>query len=463
MKRLLLIAVVFVCGARRLFAADGDFRSFELTATPPPVPALKYHLVFDPMERRPGNAALLYAQAMLLVSNKFFDEVDHAIDLSRGPDTAAFLAAATELDILDLAKLIDLGGRCDESDWQIPVRDMGYHTLLPNLNSLRPLARFTCVNSVRLMRTGDISGALDMIRDGIAIGRNTAREPFVVSGIQGNGILSDMAEPLVELMNRPDSPNLYWALASMPRPLIDFQRCAEAERTILPSSFHELNTAHLESLTAVQWRSIFKQAVEMIPPRNPSGATVPASERGWASEQTVADEVTRNLPQAREYCATTYGLSADEVEGADPFRIVALFWYGQYLEASDSFNKLTALPYSIQIEQMNKMRGQLDDLKKSQPANVFLSVTTAYNRAVDALARGERTYDALTDVEALRSYAAGHEGKLPDRLEQVTDTPVLDNPRSGKAFIYKLDGETATLSDPEPASYPLTYTIRIRK
>jgi hypothetical protein len=70
---------------------------------------------------------------------------------------------------------------------------------------------------------------------------------------------------------------------------------------------------------------------------------------------------------------------------------------------------------------------------------------------------------ALTDVEAIRSYAAANSGKLPGRLEDISDTPALDNPCTGKPFSYSVQGETATLSDPQPSNHPITYTIRIRK
>jgi hypothetical protein len=60
-------------------------------------------------------------------------------------------------------------------------------------------------------------------------------------------------------------------------------------------------------------------------------------------------------------------------------------------------------------------------------------------------------------------YAATKGGKLPEHLADIIDTPALDNPRSGKPFDYRVDGDTAKLSDPEPAENPLTYTIRIRQ
>ncbi len=68
----------------------------------------------------------------------------------------------------------------------------------------------------------------------------------------------------------------------------------------------------------------------------------------------------------------------------------------------------------------------------------------------------------MTAVEAIRSYAAANGGKLPARLEDVSDTPVPDNPATGLPFDYGVDGDTATLSDSQ-SEQTLSYTIKIRK
>jgi hypothetical protein len=68
---------------------------------------------------------------------------------------------------------------------------------------------------------------------------------------------------------------------------------------------------------------------------------------------------------------------------------------------------------------------------------------------------------ALTAVEALRTYAAAHDGKLPEQLSDVTETPVPDNPATGWPFEYHVESGMATLKDSQ-AEAPLVYTIRIR-
>jgi hypothetical protein len=102
-------------------------------------------------------------------------------------------------------------------------------------------------------------------------------------------------------------------------------------------------------------------------------------------------------------------------------------------------------------------------MKKEEPANVFLPWIPSLTPPAKTWARLDRTLDALTDVEAIRSYAAANDGQFPPTLDQITSTPAPDNPRTGKPFHYSVQGNTATLSDLETPEFPLNYTIRIRK
>jgi hypothetical protein len=64
-------------------------------------------------------------------------------------------------------------------------------------------------------------------------------------------------------------------------------------------------------------------------------------------------------------------------------------------------------------------------------------------------------------------YAAAHEGKLPDRLSDVTEVPLPHDPGTGKPFVYSREGDTATLvsevpDDPLPNN-GVRYRVTIRK
>lgn len=83
---------------------------------------------------------------------------------------------------------------------------------------------------------------------------------------------------------------------------------------------------------------------------------------------------------------------------------------------------------------------------------------------LDAQMRLDRRVAALRVVEAIRLYAASHDGKLPEELNQVTEVPVPEDPATGKPFEYRRDGAAAVLTMPDLGLRPIPpYRITIRK
>jgi hypothetical protein len=80
----------------------------------------------------------------------------------------------------------------------------------------------------------------------------------------------------------------------------------------------------------------------------------------------------------------------------------------------------------------------------------------------------EQRIALLRHVEALRLYAAEHDGKLPEKLSDI-DVPLPVDPFTGKSFVYKVEGETAHLRGTPPhgeektSFYNIHYEITIRK
>ena len=59
--------------------------------------------------------------------------------------------------------------------------------------------------------------------------------------------------------------------------------------------------------------------------------------------------------------------------------------------------------------------------------------------------RFEQRVALLCNIEAIRMYAAAHDGKFPDTLD-ASGVPVPADPFTGKSFSYTRDGTIATLS-----------------
>ena len=83
------------------------------------------------------------------------------------------------------------------------------------------------------------------------------------------------------------------------------------------------------------------------------------------------------------------------------------------------------------------------------------------------LVRNFHALDALQCIEAIRLYAAAHAGKLPARLEDITEAPAPLDPATGHPFIYEVVGDSATLSAPLPPgghnhpSHAIRYVLKL--
>jgi hypothetical protein len=85
-----------------------------------------------------------------------------------------------------------------------------------------------------------------------------------------------------------------------------------------------------------------------------------------------------------------------------------------------------------------------------------------------AQGRLEQRIALLRHVEALRLYAAEHDGKLPEKLSDI-EVPLPVDPFTGKPFAYKVEGGTAHVRGSPPRgeekipAYNVHYEITLRK
>jgi hypothetical protein len=65
----------------------------------------------------------------------------------------------------------------------------------------------------------------------------------------------------------------------------------------------------------------------------------------------------------------------------------------------------------------------------------------------------------LRVFEAIRLYAANSEGKLPQRLNDITEVPVPNDPVTNEAFVYRRDPDKAFLEGPPLRDVSFHYEI----
>jgi hypothetical protein len=80
---------------------------------------------------------------------------------------------------------------------------------------------------------GEYKGALAAIQTGFGMARHIAEGPTIMHGLVGAAVGRLMCGEIEQLIQREDSPNLYAALAELPKPLIDMEKAIEREKAQL--------------------------------------------------------------------------------------------------------------------------------------------------------------------------------------------------------------------------------------
>ena len=119
-------------------------------------------------------------------------------------------------------------------------------------------------------------------------------------------------------------------------------------------------------------------------------------------------------------------------------------------EAPSIYGALQKLPRPL-IDLNVPMAIEMSNLESNSQYNVTVRRTLkrhleSSHAAVRLMMnRLDRHVAALQCVEALRLYAGAHDGKFPDKLSDVTEISIPNDPVSQKPFIYQRTGPTAAL------------------
>jgi hypothetical protein len=265
----------------------------------------------------------------------------------------------------------------------------------------------------------------------------------------GVGIATKSLEGVAELLQQPDAPNLYWALAALPRPYMDLRAALHLERASILFSFPQLRRLQNANLSAEEWRAIFTNVTQ---------STGARSYRPGASSPLGAALLGAALyPRAKQWLREQ-GATAQEVEALTVPAALARYQYGVYESWYDEVLKLTSLPYWQAQEGLRRAERRAAEEEGSSP---LLALIPAVHPAYFTGVKLDREVAALQTVEALRNYAAAHDGKFPARLEELSETPAAADPSTGKAFIYQVKDNHATLESHAPPAQPPSQGLRV--
>jgi hypothetical protein len=450
-SRPLLVAVVLVAFPLPCPAQNSEMViRLNLQPMAAPRPALKYQLLPELAEMQPGNPIPNYLRAILddYSSSAKKNDVQTRQQLMESLLADLPVAQQREYGSMPLRQ-VDRAARLDNPDWQIllKLKTDGFGLLLPDVQVIRRLAaglqeRFHTEAVSRRFDAG-IGTAKTMF----AMARHLAEHPTLIADLVGVAIAAIAIGPLEEMLQQPGCPNLYWALTDLPSPLVNFHKGVQGERVLVAGEFRILDDK--EPMSPAQLAK-FIEHFNMVLGKAKYVQT-------WL-EPHLKDEARLRAARGR---LVEMGLPEERVKKFPPTQVLLLDEKRDFELRRDEETKLFGLP-TWQVEAV-VARAKLPGEK-----NLFYELYLSFIRLRRAQGRLEQRIALLRHIEAIRLYAAHHDGKLPQTLAEV-DVPLPDDPFTGKPFRYKVEGQTAHLQGTPPhgeeknPGFNIHYELTIQK
>jgi hypothetical protein len=436
-------------------AAKSETR-IELKVAPAraPQPILRYMLLPELRELSPGNPIHSYMKCAMEQQSFFFDKEGYA---RRERLLAMPLKELPAKELQDYGRSVlsqvDEAARLDNPDWQIllKLKKDGFTTLLPELQQIRGFARALQLRFRAEVALGRFDAAMHTAKTMFAMARHLGEHPTFIGNLVGIAIASIAIEPLEEMIAQPGSPNLYWALASLPCPLVDCRRGLEGERMSLEWFSHDVNER--APMTADQIKKYLEFVEKML------GDPTPGTRRAqhWLDSQTKEpkklDAALRRLVE--------YGLSEKVLHTFPAEQVILVDAKRELFSRFDDKAKNLVFP-AWQGEALAARTAS-----KQEPAFFADAFLPAVESVQIAQGRIDQRIALLRAAEALRLHAAEHDGKLPASLSEIT-LPLANDPYTGKPFRYESNDNTAHLRGTPPkrfeklAVYNIHYVITMQ-
>jgi hypothetical protein len=470
---LLALTVVFLPAA--VFGRSEEQKPVQIVLypSPEPRPALKYQLLPPFMERRPGNAAVFWNRvpaershfyADLYATGGLWDKLQKWMDIPLGdPREKAYRTKelAKDIGILHpggICRDMERAARFESCDWQLPFREGNpFEVLLPEMQQTRTYARLLSAKAHLEIAEGKYDEAVRTLQTGYAEARHVAQAPCLVCSLIGVTIAGVMSHQVQQFIQQPDAPNLYWALSTLPRPLIDFRPAGELESNFLYLQFPELRDLDKKRLSPEESRALLDKVLKDL--SRIYGQSAPK-----AHLAETAESILQGHPRAKRWLIE-HGRAAAEVEAMPAAQVVLLYSVRLYEQFNDDHFKWFFLPASEAgngPEQADRhlTKANLAKCEIIPLASVLLPAVMA---AKGAETRLQWTLAMLRVFEAMRLYAAAHDGRWPERLSDITHVPIPINPCDGKPFVYQRQGDKAVLtSERGPKGMPWRYEITLK-
>lgn len=417
------------------------------------MPALKNSMMPNVLDKQIGNAATFYYRAFSMMaevdrgnSQQLFELLDASPQELIDADVGKTLE-----DFENVFQAIHTASMRERCDWEWRMQDLeginAIYFLLPEVQQLRELGRLVAIRARWQIATGQYEQAVESLKDGYQLAMNTAQPRSLVTSLVGLAISAMMNEQLIELIRADDSPNMYWAIAQLPRPLVDIRRAIELEVSWPDKLFPMFRDAETADRSPEEWQRLFRKAAQTI-------GQMSNGQEAFQTDLMVTALMMRGYVRAKKQLAEQ-GYTMEQLDNMPAAQVVAIYQARVNRYLRDEIQKWSLLPYHLAWQRQQEAEANLQAdgyFGKGGENSEILPIASllfpALSAARMAEARSTTHLNFLQTVEAIRMHAARNDGQLPKSLSEIKVVPPAKDPVTLEDFDYELIGREAVLTIP---------------
>lgn len=431
-------------------AADEAAAQKSVTLFPrmSPDPKLHYRLWPAPEKRRSRSAMVAVNRALLLVAQvsstqkrRFLEGYDlwSTLPVNQLPVDEAkssYRAFQTAIEVLRS------GENWMDLKYDLGLEDMSSRekiaTLLPEYQEMRDLARLLCIRARVAAAERRWDDTVSDLRLGFRLSEVASQgTDTLLSRLIGIAIADVMMDTIHAMIQIPDCPNLYWALAGLPVDrLFEMREALEYESTL---ASHIGNVADLPELP----EEIIGEDKALIRIKE----IADAYSTDFQSPETPAATLSLRQMSTGIYI-TMMVQPSRELLAESPL------WKDRVAELSDAEAVLRASDFELSRIRENWLawsslppylwkdyEKELSDAMKAASRSNSIGARFArltlpsVRRAASVGLEAKQKHHRLITLEALRLHAAGT-GSLPESIDRLSPAPAWKDPLSGESFGY---------------------------
>ncbi len=429
-------------------------------------PALRIHLIAGDQERLDGNSAVHYLKAL-----GFFEQTYarqklteyHQAENKRVQDGEIESAVArpyvwlktppSELPVAEVKKFLEYTSfqprmlreavkyRSFSGERDMAGQDSPIMYLLPEIQSFREAARMQSLRCRLAIAEDRLDDAVEIIGQQFAMANHLSQDLFFVSALVGCAIQGIAHTDALYLARHEDAPNLYWAYASLPKPLIEMRQAYWFERSFLYEQIDALREVDHHLRPAGYWSDVIDRILPKIKDLEVEGVSLTGGNLSLEAQRlALVTYLAGSYPGARDYLIDDLGMDAETVDAYPTMQTVLLAVCKLYDELRDAQFKLRYLDYPdvVRLDGFGKFQDLLR--KRVDRIGMAAGIATATLPALESIWAAENRCQlniaVAQTIESIRHYAAEHDGALPKSLEQL-ELPAPKNPFTGAPLQYE--------------------------